>query len=413
LEEKGRNLDGAPWDLNWLQTPVPLESPQGELDELRACRACPAAVRVHDMYDDLAQFCGRPACYDAKLRLWVTQEAERQAKRSHLPLAAPEEDLVPAFDGNEPNAYDLAPAIAKLVQRKPAYLRLVPVIPDPTDDDGDPGAHSRRNALGSGFVRLAVAADHVDEFNAQMAKLTAVKTPRVKVDPKTESSTAKAKRLKEEAAEKEERRAERRLFHHEKYDSLWAIRRAVELIVPHLSVSPLEFLKYTCEEIDEGKFIGADFPDLRAIEGELDEVTEKLEKGKDAAAYGRALLAHMVYVVLVSEIASYGSKPAQVYRFRDVCEQISETALETFGFKLPKHWNKIPIHKTAFNCHHCGVFGSHEGSLTKGELAEGWVVALESNGKTIRDVGCPECTANVKPASKGRGVHPVKSKKKK
>lgn len=390
LEKKGRDLKDVPWKLNWPKAPLKLERPAGELTEVPACEGCPYLFRhkrnLHYNWSDV--LCGRAECYEAKLGLAVVKEIARVAGEKKIAAAAADEKVSLVFDGTD-TAWDRQERIKKLVKAHPDELRIVPVGPKERDHN----EYQRREILGSEWVALATTNKSLTESRLE-AKNAA---ERAEIDEEVkgeESAAARKKRVEREEREQQERREERAAFHKEKHDSLWLLEHTAPIVAEQIRIEGPDFLCFVADEMDKGRSVSNEyFGEMNAHDEQLREQIEAAARNRDEQL--QLIKERMVYGVLINAVAGgYGGKPETVYHFGKICEEVEQICTgkyddegdEVFGVKLPADWKKPPVHRTAFNCWQCGRFGSHEGNLTKRELAEGWIDSRD-DGSEERFVG--------------------------
>ena len=378
LWKTGRHLSYAAFKPSWPNKPIVLgtliDEPGAEgIAELPACVGCDFNVKRGGPSDGI---CARPACYDAKQKIAVDNQLPAISKKLGIPLAADGEKTELLWNGNgvgNISNWEAKPKIERAIKAHLPELRLVMCAPD------DSGRYDREQVLGLTCVALATTdkkktLEYLKSNAKQRNEL--VKTERV---DQGETEAQKKKRLAQEREDELERRAERASFNKEKHDVLWLLAHVAPIVADQLAITSPVFLGFVADEITKGKYVNGNYF------GEINSHTEELERQIESARAkdkSRLVLERIVYVVLGHEIAGdYSAKPESVYHFGDVCENVAEICTgksadlddDRFGVKLPANWDKPPIHRTAYNCWHCGVFAPGE-KLTKRDVEEfGWV----------------------------------------
>jgi len=375
LERKGEDLRGV-WDLAWPKKPfrlgLAIDLGEGErLTDLPACKGCEWHV-THD-----GDYCGRKACYDAKLRLFAEVEAERIAVAKTIPLAGAQEKVVAVFNGNSKQDSDwkYQKSVERVIGARRPELRIVAYVPGANDR-----GYERKRMLGSEFVQLVTVdpkATHewMDAKDADERKEVADQ----KKENKTPAETKK--RVAQEKKAAEQSRAERSAALRQKYETLWLIEQGARTIAEQMEISG-GILRFA-EELFLSKYTRMNYQGLTEFKGANAAIAAAVKMG-DVAREEDLRRRHIAIAVIADRVLNYQGHYER--SFTEVCDEIEDICsaaepadedVEHFDVKLPKGWNDVPVLRTAFNCWQCGGFGSREGSLTKGELAAGWIVAVE------------------------------------
>lgn len=389
LWKQGRKFRDAAWKPSWPETPIPVDAPKpGEPAEIRQCTGCPSHFRYehHDL-------CAQPACFDLKQRHGVADTLKRISAKLKIPVAAEAETVTLVFDGrqdllrNVGHSWEVRARVKKAVQARLPQLRLVPAVGG--------GEYELKEVLGSSHV--ALAATNKAEVERWLAANGSKKAAAVTAKPaESETEAEKAKRLKREEKERAERREQRAAFLRAKHDVLWVIETGAWAIGERLAMSG-GALSWTAE-LAHNRYHQSEsaWPDFARIEAGI----EREAKAGDEGARRQ----HIVLDVIGEQLLGY-RRPEDGYdwpRAQKVIEQVAKT----FGVeRLPAGWNEPPIHRTDFNCWHCGRFASHPKGLTQAEVQQGWGAVFK--GETTLDVTCPECSrksrANGKPKARSNG----------
>jgi hypothetical protein len=260
----------------------------------------------------------------------------------------------------------------KLLEVKEArqWLR---VFPAPKNGEH----YELKQLLGSPVVGLATA--NASACTRLLTQLSLPKSEQQKTAKPVGPAEQERQKAKEEAAETA-RRKERSKALRAKHDVSWLVANTARLIGERIHASG-GVLDLVNDEL--GMRPGMEY-DL--IGGRFDELEDQLEKakGRERDALNRELLA-LAFVCEIDSLPSYKAR----YEFDAVRGDLLELAESSFGIKLPAKWNEPPIHRTDFNCWHCGAFASGE-RITKRDQAEGWLATVKD--KQTVDVRCPKCS---------------------
>lgn len=396
LDHHGRDLERAPWDMNWLKTPIPVTTPHNEDGyapaELRACSGCPFNFK-----HNRANYCAMPGCYDLKETLWLKRELERVSAKLGLLAADPGDGAALLFGMGDQHGYHdyhtHTDDVRKLLKAKPERqtemgLRLV----------SHHGNWWQKETLGSSHVALAATNQAaVKRFlEAGTTLVISPNTPQGKKDA--------ANKQKQAEAASAERRDQRGRILRAEHDVVWLVQHVTPLLAQQLTISG-PILRYVVGLLIHGnRTMASQFYGLLDWYDELEDQAEK-RASKDADALRRqAIVASQIF----EHVFTY-EMVKQSDCWEDVCENLRGLCttgdhLEEYnlGVKLPPGWNKPPVHKTDYNCWNCGDFAGQR-RLTKRDMESGWTI-VEQAGKTI-GVTCPDCggkniQAVIKPAPK-------------
>lgn len=380
LEKKGRDLKDVPWKLNWPKQPLALDLPINGLREIPACEGCPYLFRrtrnARYGWDDI--MCGRVECYGAKLEIAIAKKVESAAAKLKIAVAVAGEKMHIVFDGSDTD-YHAEEKFKKLVKAHPEELRLVPFIPKDRDYSG----HKREEVLGSKWMALATTNKAVTTAWLEASNQSERKELVLEAQGGTESDAQRKKRIEREEKEAAERRAERSAQLKQKYETLYLIEHASKLIAEQMQISG-GVLVFAHQLFQRQYHSSA--PELQGFD-------EALEATKEAGERERLLRQHIAAGVIASKVIAWNGHFDK--DLSEVCGVIDELCskddqdmdvddFEHFAITLPRGWEKMPVLHTAFNCWHCGKFGSHEGSLTKREKEEeGWLTVPNANEDMI------------------------------
>lgn len=374
LDRKGRNINQAVFSPEWPEQPIALNGQSiGELTELRACHGCPFFYKRDD-----DRYCLLPDCYDLKNERAMEAQLVGLSKKLSVPVLAEGERGVELFNQFHYTEGDLARQLLKRF-KKDAGLRLAPTV-------DRKHSYAWRDVTGSPFVRLVT----VDKPACDLALKTLARSGNDKPAAHTGSTVIDSATLE---SEREERRQQKAIKLRVEHDVVWIVQNATAIIAGQLTISG-QILAYVVARLlrsnrsQASQFYGLlDWYD--AMEKKAETAT-----GKDADTLRRQLL-------VAAEIFEHGlgwNMLANDDCWEGVTEHLKDLATsgaETdrdgepgFGVKLPTGWNKPPIHKTEYNCWHCGVFASNR-RLSKRDIEAGWV-PTEKSGKVV-DVHCPDC----------------------
>lgn len=367
FSDKLINLDAVDWSPDWLAgAPVSVDIDLGEGDHLvPACAGCVFYFRNQN-----GERCARPACFKVKFGLWSAVEAQRVAQALKLSVLQPGEKGAAVFDTNDYNADDKARVLLHSARKEVREtLRIAPV------DEITRWNWGMRRLLDSRAVGLVtVDPAKVKAWFAEMEEKQRGKTPKPSRDDKAQTEETDAQRVKRIEREREAmaaKRAERSTGWRSKYDALWLVENASKLIGERLEIGG-EFLKFVEDVFCQHHSTRLE---VTSVEERLEDAIEKT-KGEEAAALRRQhialnVISHWGILNRSGNMLDYGNAHE---RIEDLVEIGGEDG-RNFGVKLPTGWDQPPIHRTAFNCWHCGRFaGNMQEKLTKRDIEEdGWI----------------------------------------
>ena len=368
----------ADWDLKWLTTPVQVPASGGSI-EIRDCSGCPYFVKF-----DGDKYCAEQPvrCYPAKRDLYAQHEIKRVSQATGIPAPTADDQVTPLQIESRDEARVKSWLKAKT---PPAHLRLVRLIDQPDKQRSNLATYTIRNLLKSREVILASS----DPSALRKPDDVPVKEP-------TETPAQKAKREATEEQARAERRTAAGLKRKAQHDIDWLGLNTAKVVAPQLNASgpTLEWLAvYTADlsPIDQ-------WPAMRQRAAEIEQLLATTMKDRDA------LLKEFVLLNLI------GHKVASAYdqdwhedwdeALAEVQSLIMDRAAEDgLGLKLPRGWDRPPIHHTPSNCWHCGQFAGRS-ELSQRDRDEGWGVTIR--GTDLRDVSCPECNPKIVVQAKGK-----------
>ena len=361
---KTESLDDADWPLDWLELePKEVTRDLGDGDHfLGACAGC--VFRISDR-------CARKTCFDEKLKLWSFLETQRVSAEKKIPVAVPEEKAQILFQGN----YGDDESAAQLLNSRKeirATLRLAPF-------EGH-RHNTLSRLLGTHCVTLAsVDVSACREYVAERANGSKVKSIKVE-KPAEETEAQKAKRIEAEKTEQAANRAARSKMWKSKYDALWLVENASVLVGAQLEIGGtfLQFAEALFRK--EYKTYGA-IPLALA-----DPLVSKIFAEKDERRAAVLRRQHIALCVLGCNVSDGNGHPDYEQAHEHILDEIAfhPTEKNKWGFQQPAHgfgvtlpagWDVPPIHKTEFNCWHCGKFaGNTSEKLTQRDINEdGWI----------------------------------------
>lgn len=380
----GRWLHLAPFTLDWQPDPEisaeMFDQAKGEPKEPPACAKCPAKVKY-----DGDEYCGKPACYNLKQRIYLHNEVLKASKKTGIAAAGPDEETVLLYDGTSYN--DQNPK--RLAQMKLPVLRLVPRPPK----DGPSYLYYLREITGSDYVALATVDKRAcEKALAAQAKEDWHDTPLLSSTPAAEETPKqREKRLAREKAEREAKYAEAARWHRARADCRWLLLHTAETLAPQLQISGP--ILDECEQ----ELTQRDYIDIARGVRDLETVLEKRIRGGEVVDDLRR--AHILFNTFVEAcfVDHYSGGAMLEYqqkylRFDKVVEHITERTDE-LGLKLPTDWQRVPVHHTPLNCWQCGTFGRDPEQITPTELKLGWCIEGKPEAPTA--VYCPDCAKEV------------------
>jgi ParB/RepB/Spo0J family partition protein len=397
--KNSKPLRMAIWDRAWPGTPIPVDprnTGKGAPAEIVACDGCPRRRKTRR--DDL---CTMPACFDLKEIQWRRVQLEHASKRLGIPVATEEQikdtrvltRLNILFDGTRYQQQENALALIKAKRATELGLWLLPLTSDGYNYYG-------REVFGVSGIALATS-----DKAACDRYLLGLKSGTSKAGSKP-LDEAKAKKVEEQ--EREKRRDERAAALKAQYDVSWLICHAAQEVGKrlHLAGGVLGML------VDEINYSIHDFELLEQFEDNLEDRIHKA-KGTEREELLRALVA---FRLICQDCCHHDVKGKPKYDLDWILKKLPDLIgngkeylrgtryNDGFGIKtLPAGWNQPPIHKTEFNCWHCGVFAGNA-KLSKRDLEAGWMQAVKN--KTVIDVRCPNC--NHQPADTKTSMAAVK-----
>ena len=397
--QHGRALDNADWDLQWPKTPIPVDprnvGKDGFPAEIVACKGCPFNTRLGN-----SAVCVQPGCYDLKQGIWTNEALKRASKKLAIPIADLEQATDSTlfhilFDGTN---YGQSMNARRLVQAgTPTELGLWLL------ESRSNGSNHYGNDV-FGYRSIALGTTNPDACKRYLKRFEeggdGAKKPGKELSPEAFK--------RQEEVERAARRVERSMAFKAKYDVSWLITNAARLIGERISIGG-GVLFMLSEEIS---YFIHDFELLERFEGEEE---KQLKQAKSTMERENRLRALVAFRLLCSLVCHHDGKGKPDYDLEFTEKKIADLAGDGkewahhggFGVKLPGGWNKLPIHKTEFNCWYCGVFASSE-TLTKRDLAEGWAKKVEA--KKVVDVRCPNCADDTKPSPKASTKKAAKPK---
>lgn len=396
LHHDAISLHDAPWKLDtWPPEPIKLSSPVDGIAELPSCKGCPFAIGRGNY-----PHCVRPKCFELKLDRFANDEAARLSESKGIALAAGGEKVSVIFDGKSYSSDDRDETRKLIAGAKHVPgLRFIPY----TENHGRYGL---REVVGSEAVALGT----VDRTaaNAFLASSNGGKK-QTAAEVKTLTPAQLKKQRAAEEAEKAARRAERAALLKAEQDVSWLVINAAKLIGERINVSG-GVAAMLSEQI---KFQIFAFELLSKFDEQLVDLSDAA-KEKEREKHLRTQIA---FRLICGEVANTDSKGKPKYDWDHIEDRIAAMAATGkkwphnrtgFDVQLPAGWNKPPVHKTDYNCWHCGTFASSP-KLTQRDQGEGWTLVSEGGkaGATIIDVVCPDCAEKYQPASqapkKGKG----------
>lgn len=378
-ESLGVDMDRVPWPLDWIPDAVMsadiFDQAKGEPKEPPACKGCSFLQTF-----DKRKYCARKPCYQLKKRIYARREADRLARKLEIPLAGPDEKVTVLYE-EIPYGSD---EIAKLMDRKPEGLRLLP-----RDSDGTYHDSRFQDVIGSEFVTLA-ATNRV----AVLKSLEGTKAEAKAKAVKGESEAAKKKRLAQEAKEEIVRRKARAIANREKWEILWLLRHTAEECAKQMEISGGVLIE--CERLVEWKDSYNMLDDLKPIHSELAKRGDKVsfstinyDRRREVpfdAMHESLSRQHIIFDMLCEDVIGYHGV-TEAFDWQKAREAIRRVIEHELCLVLPKDWDRPPILKTEFNCWQCGTFAPGE-KITGRDKSEGWLVAEKE--KKIAGIYCPD-----------------------
>jgi len=375
FDDFGCSLDNVEWKMDWPETPVPVNHKGGakhDVTELIACAGCPFNTKIA-----YQTWCARPECYDLKKGLWDCDKLKIVAEKLGLQVATIEQANSDGFhilfDGTRYEQESMAQRLLRGGDE--LQLWLVESHPDKNQYYG-------KSVFGFTGIALGTS-DKVacDRYLKSFEKGSDAKKPGTVLSPEQFK--------KREEAGRAARRAERASELKAKHDVSWLITNAAREIGDRLTISG-GVVEMLLEEISYHIY---DFELLVAWQNDLEEKVDNI-KGAEREELLRQQIA---FRLICGKCCHHDARNKPSYDWEFTEQRLLALARSNsswgagFDVKLPTGWNKSPIHKTGYNCHHCGAFASSE-KLTKRDQAEGWAIAMKD--KAIADVRCPACATD-------------------
>jgi ParB/RepB/Spo0J family partition protein len=400
IQRKGCDLDDAKFEITWPTEPITPGSEFGDSsvnvpaelvgETIQACNRCPYYYgRDHD------QYCARPACFQYKNNLFARLEMDAAVKR--LGIAAisgdekgKEKDLPYEFSERIKSVTHLAQ-----VAKQHGYLKLRLKV-----REYGRTWHADRLS-GSNFIEVVTLNYGATErFFGAEDKQTKSKAGDVDDDA---MPIDKQKQAEEKARAERARARSRRL--RAIHDIRWLVLNAIEIASDQLAISG-QVLTYVLEEKSRSNSSkDAEVLGLNTIDDEWTTSLKKIADGPEADHMRRKIfvLREICSNCILGTYNELGRQPSKaiteackdIQRF--VCEKTFNDSngyyvrAETgFGAKLPGSWNRVPIHRTTYNCWTCGEFAGNT-RLIKADQAAGWTSAADGR------VTCPDCAKRPAP----------------
>ena len=396
------SLGEAPWQADWLDPAYSLAVPaldgvdssktvaahalalaakgarQAGLSELRACAGCP-----HRLVFGVLDYCTLAACFRAKHALFDLQAARRVSDRTGIPLAAKGEQVTPLpkvlSDGSY-GYYSDEPKVARLKSAFKAQpelgLRVVA---------GDTRGWFWEHALKEKRVALATVAPAAVKAFLKAAERAPDK-PAQSANGKAPTAAAAARsaqRAAEEAAA-EKRREARAAWQRELHDCSWLVGHVTPGLAAQLTIrGPV--LAYVVQRLRVELHHAADYPGgLGKMHGDLVQRAQKAKGDEREGLLRQALVAGEVITYCVQMPYPMETRKGRLYReLRQAIEALATTGIKEryliggrhlpLGVKLPPDWDRPPVHRTPWNCWHCGAFTGAE-RVTQRDVTAGWLV---------------------------------------
>lgn len=360
LYEVGMRIRANDWPPDWK--PDMSADIEGQAETPPACKGCSNSITAH-----FETFCVRPACYEAKKRLWVQRELARLTKKFGIP-AAGEGEAVTMLDigwGDEKTVRGWL----KKKSGRPESLRLMPATEI---------KWRQRDLLDSPAVWIG-------STDPNLLKRAA------KAEPGESLDLTPAEQHEAEEKEKAERREQKAAVRRAYYDIAWLIHHTAEACRDQLDVHGAA-LTWMAELV--GKDCHEPFPGYKQYWGPRDKLEDDVEKSVGKVA--ESLMRQLMLVEFFADGINTPYNPQEMFDWPAALEAVQSVA-DDLCLKLPKDWNQPPVHKTDANCHVCGRFTSMD-HVTKRDEGEGWRV--EGELVTCSD----ECRAKAaKPAPPASG----------
>jgi len=352
------------WTLDWLEdAPVETTLDLGDGDNfIGACAGC--------VFNVGGNRCARKLCRDEKNKMFAEAEAARVSAKLKISAVAPGETTTPLFRnayGDDDRARDLLNA-RKDVR---AVLRLAPYAGE--------YHNSLSHVLGSAALTLVTTDKNA--IDAYFAERNAPAKPARAVSTDTESDAERAKRVAQEQKEMDAKRAARSAMWKSYYDGLWVMEHAAleigAALTPHhrgtfVGFIALEFFR------NHRAVLGAEPIETRFRSEFKTATDETMRRQWQLSIVALRVIAQEAIAGYFS--ASNNERETNYPKVKKVVEALCagdnrDAQHPGFGVTLPDGWDVPPIHYTAFNCWHCGVFaGNTSEKLTQRDRNEdGWV----------------------------------------
>ena len=382
LLEYGRNLSFAEWDLQWPGKPIPVDPRNAGKDgwptEIAACKNCPFNVAL-----DGARLCTQPLCFDLKAAHWKGEALQRASKKLGIPIGdleqAKSEYFHVIFDGTN---YARSMDARRLIQaNRPTELGLFLL-----ESQADGSAYYAKDVFGYDGISLGTGKK---DACAIYLKRFDKNSDETKPGKKQQKSLSPEAVKKEEEAEQAARRQERALALRAKYDVSWLVTNTARLVGERLALSG-SVLDLVNEAVSYS--ISSDYDIVHEHLNALEDRLNTVSGAERDRVHCELLALKFIGSELHGYKAEYDFDAMQRSTERLVTGKGAHDYEQTFKLKLPAGWDKPPIHRTEFNCWHCGAFASST-RITKRDQAEGWEQSIKD--KKVADVRCPSCATDA------------------
>jgi len=358
------------WDLSWPKKPITIEDKQGEL-VIPACKGCEQLIEV----GRTGNFCALARCFKAKREQFAAAEIQRISERTKVPVAVEKEKVTILKVG-----YGETDAIRRMIDSKAEFLRIVP------SDGKQSRDYYAENLIGSRYADLAVT----DKAAYEAA---------LKVKPKKETGTSKAKTESPAALAKQQKinRNIKSIANKAMKDIDWLALHTAETVAPQIQMKgkTLELFSVYVAHHEQDFMRG--WPELAAIIDLKNAAIGSATKVEQRETLRRELiLLHLIG----SLMGGYGDrwhkdwanaqKKIEDMIAGDITHPVHDRSswTEGMGLKLMPKWNVAPIHRTAFNCWKCGKFVSGDHITKRDSSEDGWSIEYAKDGKTVLNVTC-------------------------
>jgi ParB family chromosome partitioning protein len=375
LHEHGRDLDDAPFELDWPEVPIPVEHKGGDRAdvpaELRKCTGCPFFFKA-----GYAARCMNVACFELKSALGMRNILADAAQRLGIPQAAVNEV---AYELSV-RSYDEVAYVRMLIEKSKKshnafQLRVMLATPEQ--------GYYNANITNDKHVAIGTLEPKMCEAFLKQLKNAGKENAATVAKQTDPTDTVANKQAETEAAEA--RRAERGAALRNEADCYWLVTTVTASIAPALTMSG-QTLQYVVERIMRRHTPNSVYG-LQDWYNGLEERAEKAT-GKDADVLRR----QMFVAQQIFDLCLQSYNDVAFDTLRDGIVDLVEGDIDEVGLggKFEKNWDRAPIHRTVYNCWHCGEFAGQRGRLTQGDNDRGW--ATVTKGDETLDVKCPECS---------------------